>query len=115
VLLGVVVSLVSAEPILITVELDACLLAIINLVVMPTIHALLAQAAVANLASVVSVRTVSVPSTKSFALSLIIWSTDCSPDLCVASCDQKSYCDPGFGSSGYAEVENCPLNVCCSP
>lgn len=39
---------------------------------------------------------------------------DCAEDICVASCDSKSYCDPGYGSPGYSTVENCPLNVCCS-
>lgn len=37
---------------------------------------------------------------------------DCGDD-CVSGCDRKSYCDPGFGPE-WAEVPNCPLNVCCS-
>ena len=45
---------------------------------------------------------------------LIALLPDCAPDLCVANCDSKSYCDPGYSASGYAEVEACPLNVCCS-
>jgi chitinase len=32
----------------------------------------------------------------------------------VANCDRKSYCDPGNYTTQYAEVERCPLNVCCS-
>ena len=43
---------------------------------------------------------------------LIVLSTDCGDD-CVSGCDRKSYCDPGFGPD-WAEVPNCPLNVCCS-
>lgn len=39
---------------------------------------------------------------------------DCAPEVCVAGCDSKSYCDPGYSAPGYAEVETCPLNVCCS-
>lgn len=39
---------------------------------------------------------------------------DCAPDICVAGCDSKSYCDPGYSSPGYSTVANCPLNVCCS-
>jgi hypothetical protein len=45
---------------------------------------------------------------------LISFCTDCAPGICVANCDSKSYCDPGYGASGYSEVEACPLNVCCS-
>lgn len=37
----------------------------------------------------------------------------CAPAVCVAGCDFKSACDPGFGPK-WAEKENCPLNVCCS-
>lgn len=39
---------------------------------------------------------------------------DCSKENCVAGCDSKSYCNPGYKEPGYAEVEHCPLNVCCS-
>jgi GH18 family chitinase len=39
---------------------------------------------------------------------------DCAPENCVANCDSKTYCDPGFSEPGYAEVSRCPLDVCCS-
>ncbi|TEY52072.1 hypothetical protein BOTCAL_0260g00080 [Botryotinia calthae] len=39
---------------------------------------------------------------------------DCASEVCVANCDQKSECDPGYGAFGYSEIEKCPLNVCCS-
>ncbi|KAF7899408.1 hypothetical protein EAE99_012329 [Botrytis elliptica] len=38
----------------------------------------------------------------------------CAPEVCVANCDRKSECDPGYGAFGYSEIEKCPLNVCCS-
>ena len=34
---------------------------------------------------------------------------DCDPKVCVAGCESKSYCDPGYGAE-WAEVANCPLN-----
>ncbi|KAH2160802.1 hypothetical protein KXW37_009822, partial [Aspergillus fumigatus] len=37
----------------------------------------------------------------------------CDAEVCVAGCDNKSYCDPG-GFGEFAEVAKCPLNVCCS-
>ncbi|TGO52579.1 hypothetical protein BOTNAR_0319g00080 [Botryotinia narcissicola] len=38
----------------------------------------------------------------------------CALEVCVANCDQKSECDPGYGAFGYSEIEECLLNVCCS-
>ncbi|RMZ76522.1 hypothetical protein DV738_g4881, partial [Chaetothyriales sp. CBS 135597] len=37
----------------------------------------------------------------------------CASDVCQSSCDQKSECDPGWGSQ-WSSAEACPLNVCCS-
>lgn len=37
----------------------------------------------------------------------------CGKPNCVASCDSKSECDPGWGSS-WSNSTKCPLNVCCS-
>ncbi|OGM39528.1 hypothetical protein ABOM_012089 [Aspergillus bombycis] len=37
----------------------------------------------------------------------------CGADVCVAGCDSKAECDPGFGSE-WSEKSGCPLNVCCS-
>ncbi|OAL56200.1 glycoside hydrolase [Pyrenochaeta sp. DS3sAY3a] len=37
----------------------------------------------------------------------------CGKDVCVANCDRKSECDPGWGSE-WSLVSTCPLNVCCS-
>ncbi|OBT71283.1 hypothetical protein VF21_09607 [Pseudogymnoascus sp. 05NY08] len=32
---------------------------------------------------------------------------------CTSTCDEKSECDPGWGSK-WSTAEKCPLNVCCS-
>ncbi|CAG8001798.1 unnamed protein product [Penicillium salamii] len=37
----------------------------------------------------------------------------CDKKVCVAGCERKSECDPGFGGE-WAESKSCPLNVCCS-
>ncbi|KAI9038720.1 uncharacterized protein KD926_010455 [Aspergillus affinis] len=37
----------------------------------------------------------------------------CGDDVCVAGCDSKAECDPGFGSK-WSEKSGCPLNLCCS-
>lgn len=50
----------------------------------------------------------------SHSFALLMLSIDCAPEVCVANCDQKSECDPGYGAFGYPEIEKCPLNVCCS-
>jgi chitinase len=34
-------------------------------------------------------------------------------DTCISTCDYKSECDPGWGST-WSNAETCPLNVCCS-
>lgn len=47
-------------------------------------------------------------------LSSLLTTLVCAPDVCVAGCTSKSYCDPGYSAPGFAQVENCPLNVCCS-
>ena len=39
--------------------------------------------------------------------------TFCGAGNCTSSCDQKSECDPGWGSK-WSSKEKCPLNVCCS-
>lgn len=39
--------------------------------------------------------------------------TFCGSGNCTSSCDQKSQCDPGWGSQ-WSTAEKCPLNVCCS-
>ena len=39
--------------------------------------------------------------------------TFCGAGNCTSSCDQKSECDPGWGSA-WSSKEKCPLNVCCS-
>ncbi|KAK1769126.1 glycoside hydrolase superfamily [Phialemonium atrogriseum] len=38
---------------------------------------------------------------------------NCSSTNCVANCDAKSYCDPGYGAE-WSEIGECPLRVCCS-
>ncbi len=35
----------------------------------------------------------------------------CGPDNCISTCDQKSECDPGWGSQ-WSSASTCPLNVC---
>lgn len=37
----------------------------------------------------------------------------CGAEVCVAGCDSKSECDPGWGA-GWSKSSKCPLNVCCS-
>ncbi|KAI2678108.1 CAZyme family GH18 [Penicillium roqueforti] len=37
----------------------------------------------------------------------------CGKNVCVAGCERKSECDPGFGGE-WSESKSCPLNVCCS-
>ncbi|ELR02726.1 hypothetical protein VC83_00837 [Pseudogymnoascus destructans] len=39
--------------------------------------------------------------------------TFCGKGNCTSTCDEKSECDPGWGSM-WSTAENCPLNVCCS-
>lgn len=34
-------------------------------------------------------------------------------DSCTSQCDQKSECDPGWGTE-WSDASKCPLNVCCS-
>ncbi|KFY76624.1 hypothetical protein V498_09544 [Pseudogymnoascus sp. VKM F-4517 (FW-2822)] len=39
--------------------------------------------------------------------------TFCGKGNCTSTCDEKSECDPGWGSK-WSAAEKCPLNVCCS-
>jgi chitinase len=39
--------------------------------------------------------------------------TFCGKGNCTSTCDEKSECDPGWGSQ-WSTAEKCPLNVCCS-
>jgi len=39
--------------------------------------------------------------------------SDCGAGNCTSNCDRKSECNPGW-PSGFAVMEKCPLNVCCS-
>ncbi|EOD44207.1 putative class v protein [Neofusicoccum parvum UCRNP2] len=50
----------------------------------------------------------------SFSLPVFSQGCNCDESVCVANCDEKAYCDPGNYTTKFAEVENCPLNVCCS-
>jgi hypothetical protein len=44
---------------------------------------------------------------------LTLLQSTCRVGNCTANCDQKSECDPGWGSE-WSSATKCPLNVCCS-
>ncbi|KAL2813234.1 glycoside hydrolase [Aspergillus granulosus] len=74
--------------------------------------------------NITAAKAVSIPATSSPSVMLIIrvkldagycghGPDFCGKHVCVAGCESKSECDPGFGVE-WAENSKCPLNVCCS-
>ncbi|GFF38182.1 chitotriosidase-1 [Aspergillus udagawae] len=53
-----------------------------------------------------------IPARRAAAIRLTRNYADCGKN-CVAGCDSKAECDPGFGAE-WADASSCPLNVCCS-